>query len=105
MNKIKFFPTSYWDRATMSLSDPITSAQWASVEVITSELNIKYYNEIGCNIHPDKAQRIGVNIFNGYVEMLIHDTCRCHTMVDRLWAIIDLEKSQRNGDKQQTFEP
>lgn len=89
----------------MNLGDSITSAQWSKVQLITSELNIKYSNEVGCNVHPNKEQQIGVNIFNGYVEMLIHDTCRCHTIVDRLLAIIDVEKAQRNGDKKETTGP
>jgi hypothetical protein len=94
---IKFKPTPYWDRNTMTLSDAITDEQWNKIRVITDELNIKYNTQNGCIHHPNKQQVIGVNIFNNYVEMLIYDSCRCHQIVDRLCEIIDLEKGQRNG--------
>jgi hypothetical protein len=98
MNKIKFVGISYWNKETMSLTDSPTPEQWAELDEVVNQLNQKYLTLKGCDIHPDRVQKLMVGLFNNYVDIQIvkSDTCQCQKIVEDLIAIRNYETFMQN---------
>jgi hypothetical protein len=93
MNKIKFVPSHYWNKETMTLESANTAEQWQQVKDVCNNLNTKYATEQGCRMHPDRQQVIQLGLFNKFVDIQIQrdDTCCCHDIVEKLINIRNIE--------------
>jgi len=100
MNKIKFVPSHYWDKKTMTLESATTEEQWQQVQDICNDLNNKYKLEASCIFHPYKKQEIQLGLFNKFVDIQIKksDTCCCHDIVEKLINIRNTELLRLNPD-------
>lgn len=98
IGKIKFVGVSYWNKETMTLTDAPTAEQWAELDEVVDKLNQKYLTVQGCNIHPDRVQKLVVGLFNNYVDIQVvkSDTCQCHDIVETLLAIRNYEMFMQN---------
>ncbi len=93
MSKIKFVPSHYWDKKTMTTESGNTKEQWQQVQNVCNKLNNKYKLEQGCRMHSDREQVIQLGLFNKFVDIQIQksDTCCCHDIVEKLINIRNTE--------------
>lgn len=100
MNKIKFIPSHFWDKKTMTLESGVTKEQWKKVEDVCKELNDKYSTEPGCTFHPDKEHLIRLGLFNDFVDLQLQktDTCCCHDIIEKLINIRNVELIRLNPE-------
>lgn len=98
MTKIKFVPSHYWDKKTMTIDSVTTEEQWQRVQEVCNDLNDKYKVEQGCIFHPNREQVIQLGLFNNFVDIQIQrsDTCCCHDIVEKLITIRNTELLRLN---------